>query len=69
MGEDRRLHYSGRTAECQLSSVGRSSCSSSSLANNWPMPGVAALMTGMGRDGAAGLLKLRGCNWRTIAQD
>ena len=26
-------------------------------------------MTGMGRDGAAGLLKLRGVNWRTIAQD
>ena len=26
-------------------------------------------MTGMGRDGAAGLLKLRGLNWRTIAQD
>ena len=26
-------------------------------------------MTGMGHDGAAGLLKLRGLNWRTIAQD
>jgi two-component system response regulator WspF len=40
-----------------------------SVAKNWPRPGVAALMTGMGRDGATGMLKLRGLNWRTIAQD
>jgi two-component system, chemotaxis family, response regulator WspF len=39
------------------------------VARNWPKPGVAALLTGMGRDGAAGLLKLRGQDWRTIAQD
>ena len=30
---------------------------------------MAALMTGMGRDGAVGLLRLRDLNWRTIAQD
>jgi two-component system response regulator WspF len=32
-------------------------------------PGVAALLTGMGNDGAAGLLKLRSAGWHTIAQD
>jgi two-component system, chemotaxis family, response regulator WspF len=40
-----------------------------SLARNWPMPGVAALLTGMGRDGARGLLQLRRQGWWTIAQE
>jgi len=40
-----------------------------SVAEYWPTPGVAALLTGMGRDGAKGLLALRGKGWRTIAQD
>ena len=40
-----------------------------SLARNWPMPGVAVLLTGMGRDGAKGLLQLRGQGWWTIAQE
>ncbi len=34
-----------------------------------PRRGVAALLTGMGRDGAAGLLLLRQRGWTTIAQD
>jgi two-component system response regulator WspF len=41
----------------------------SSLAANWPVPGLAALLTGIGRDGAAGLLALRDAGWQTIAQD
>jgi two-component system response regulator WspF len=32
-------------------------------------PGVAALLTGMGSDGARGLLALRRAGWKTIAQD
>jgi two-component system response regulator WspF len=40
-----------------------------SLMTNWPRPGVAVLMTGMGSDGARGLLSLRKAGWHTIAQD
>jgi len=40
-----------------------------SLAEHWPAPGIAVLLTGMGRDGAVGLHELRQKGWRTIAQD
>ncbi len=40
-----------------------------SLERNWPDRGVAALLTGIGRDGARGLLALRQAGWHTIAQD
>jgi two-component system response regulator WspF len=40
-----------------------------SLAKHWPRPGVAVLLTGMGSDGARGMLKLRQAGWFTIAQD
>ena len=40
-----------------------------SVARHWPARGVAALLTGMGRDGAQGLLELRRIGWHTIAQD
>ncbi|MGA0287390.1 MAG: chemotaxis-specific protein-glutamate methyltransferase CheB [Phycisphaerales bacterium] len=41
----------------------------SSLARNPGSTGVAVLLTGMGRDGAAGLLELHRAGWSTIAQD
>ena len=41
----------------------------SSLAAYWPCPSVAMLLTGMGRDGARGLLSLKQAGWHTIAQD
>ena len=40
-----------------------------SLASCWPRPGVAALLTGMGSDGACGLARLRRAGWLTLAQD
>jgi two-component system response regulator WspF len=40
-----------------------------SAAAHGPLGGVAALLTGMGNDGAAGLLRLRTVGWHTIAQD
>lgn len=40
-----------------------------SLAENRPGRDTAVLLTGMGRDGAEGLLKLKNQGWFTIAQD
>jgi two-component system response regulator WspF len=67
LGEDRRLYYSAepRTVSYRPSV----DVFFGSVARNWRRPGVAALLTGMGRDGAQGLLQLRGLGWRTIAQD
>jgi len=40
-----------------------------SVADHWPRPGAAVLLTGMGRDGARGMARLRTSGWHTIAQD
>jgi chemotaxis response regulator CheB len=40
-----------------------------SLAVHWPWPAVAVLLTGIGRDGAEGMLELRQKGWHTVAQD
>ena len=40
-----------------------------SIAQYWTHKGTAVLLTGMGRDGAEGLLLLRSQGWHTIAQD
>jgi len=37
--------------------------------NNTIPPGMAILLTGMGKDGAKGMLKLHNAGWHTIAQD
>ena len=40
----------------------------SSVAQHWPKPGTAIVLTGMGRDGATGLMALRVARWQTIAE-
>ena len=40
-----------------------------SVADHWPQTGIALLLTGMGKDGAKGLLSLRSRGWHTAAQD
>ena len=40
-----------------------------SLAATRTRPGAAAVLTGMGADGARGLLTLRRAGWYTVAQD
>lgn len=41
----------------------------SSVADHWLDPGMGIVLTGMGRDGAAGLAQLRAVGWYTVAQD
>lgn len=40
----------------------------SSAAKNWPYKGYAALLTGMGDDGAKGMLDLYEAGWETVAE-
>ncbi|MEL6553294.1 MAG: chemotaxis-specific protein-glutamate methyltransferase CheB [Cyanobacteria bacterium J06621_11] len=39
-----------------------------SVAHHWAQPGLAVLLTGMGRDGAKGMAQLHAANWHTIAE-
>jgi two-component system response regulator WspF len=67
LDESRRLRYVAEPAEVHY----RPSVDVffRSVARRWPEPGAAALLTGMGKDGAAGLMALRKAGWLTIAQD
>ncbi len=40
-----------------------------SVSRHWQKPGVAVILSGMGKDGAEGMLSLRKGGWYTIAQD
>jgi len=40
-----------------------------SVATWWPVTAIGVLLTGMGEDGAKGLLAMRRVGWHTIAQD
>jgi two-component system response regulator WspF len=67
LGSDRRFTYTAEPKDYPYRpSVG---VFFASLAANWPGPGVAVLLTGMGNDGARGLAELKGLGWHTIAQD
>ncbi len=67
LGADRRLLYTPDPEKCPY----RPSVNVlfDSLAEDWPRQGVGVLLTGMGGDGANGLVHLRRCGWHTIAQD
>lgn len=40
-----------------------------SVCRYWPRTGTAVLLTGIGRDGAQGLLALKNKGWKTVSQD
>lgn len=67
LGADRAFRYTREPADYPY----RPSVDAffSSLARHWPQRDAAVLLTGMGKDGAAGLLELRKAGWHTIAQD
>lgn len=67
MGQDLKLKYSPEPRDYPF----RPSVNVffNSVAQCWPKKGIAVLLTGMGRDGAKGMLALRKAGWRTIAQD
>ena len=66
LGTDRRMRYVAEPAGWYRPSV---DALFQSVARVWPNTGVAVLLTGMGTDGALGLLALHKAGWCTIAQD
>lgn len=67
LGPDRRFRYTTEPRDCFFTpSV---DAFFHSAVRHWPSTGAAVLLTGMGRDGAEGLLALRRARWLTLAQD
>ena len=64
---DQRFHYTPEPSAYPYRPSVDAFCESA--ARHWDKPGVAALLTGMGSDGARGLLQLQRAGWLTIAQD
>lgn len=67
MGLTRRMRYEEEPAE--LAYRPSVDVFLLSLKRNWPTPGVAVLLTGMGQDGAKGMVQLKERGWATLAQD
>ena len=67
IGSDHKLHYTASPRHYPY----RPSIDVlfSSAAAIWPRLGIGLLLTGMGSDGADGLLRLRSMGWHTIIQD
>ncbi|MFH0879566.1 MAG: chemotaxis response regulator protein-glutamate methylesterase [Lentisphaerota bacterium] len=67
LSPDRKFMYTPEPRQCAY----RPSVDAffQSLLSQWPSRDLAVLLTGMGRDGAKGLLDLRKAGWHTIAQD
>lgn len=67
IGEDLAFHYISEPKEYPY----RPSVNVffESLNKYWPLRDVAALLTGMGRDGASGMAILKKAGWHTITQD
>jgi len=67
LGKDLALHYTGDPRNYPY----RPSVDEffGSLEKHWPRRDAAVLLTGMGRDGGAGMAVLRKAGWHTIAQD
>ena len=67
MREDMAFHYTPEPADYPY----RPSVDEffTSVRRHWRRSGSAVVLTGMGRDGARGLLALREAGWHTLAQD
>ena len=67
VSEDASLVYTQEPRDCPYRPSVDAFLSTAAL--RWSARGVAVLLTGMGRDGAEGLLRCREAGWHTIAQD
>jgi len=67
LGPDRRLRYTPVPRDAPYRPA--ADVLFGSLVAHHPRAGIGVVLTGMGTDGAGGLLRLRAAGWHTIAQD